>query len=255
MGKLIGQVCEEITSGALDTEFPLCVWQTGSGTQVNMNVNEVISNRCIQLLGGDLGSQSPVHPNDHVNMAQSSNDTSLKGAAVTLYKIANDLRWLGSGPRAGLMELILPDNEPGSSIMPGKVNPTQAEAMLMVCIEVMSSDLAVQMAGAEGNFELNTFRPIVIRHGLHSARILADMCDHFRKFMIEGTRLNREKIADNLARSVMLVTALSPEIGYEKAAKIARHAMHQNTTLKDAALAHGVNEWLYDRMAVRMGRA
>lgn len=386
MGKLIGQVCEEITSGALDTEFPLCVWQTGSGTQVNMNVNEVISNRCIQLLGGDLGSQSPVHPNDHVNMAQSSNDTfptamhlstyrltteetipalvrlwnalatkaeqwadvvkvgrthlqdatpltvgqqwsgyvaalddaiadvgrategllqiamggtavgtglnapsgfgeavaaeltkltgfpiqtadnkfaalatldrmvrahaSLKGAAVTLYKIANDLRWLGSGPRAGLMELILPDNEPGSSIMPGKVNPTQAEAMLMVCIEVMSSDLAVQMAGAEGNFELNTFRPIVIRHGLHSVRILADMCDHFRKFMIEGTRLNREKIADNLARSVMLVTALSPEIGYEKAAKIARHAMHQNTTLKDAALAHGVNEWLYDRMVV-----
>lgn len=386
VGKLIGQVCEEITSGAMDTEFPLCVWQTGSGTQVNMNVNEVISNRCIQLLGGDLGSQTPVHPNDHVNMAQSSNDTfptamhlssyrmttgktipalihlrnaltakaeqwadvvkvgrthlqdatpltvgqqwsgyvaalddaiadvtqategllpiamggtavgtglnaplgfggavadelgkltgfaiktadnkfaaqatldrmvrahaSLKGAAVTLYKIANDLRWLGSGPRAGLMELILPDNEPGSSIMPGKVNPTQAEAMLMVCIEVMASDTAVQMAGAEGNFELNTFRPIVIRHYLHSARIMADMCDHFRKFMIDGTRLNREKIDDNLARSVMLVTALSPEIGYEKAAKIAHHAMHHNTTLKAAALAHGVDESLYDRLVV-----
>lgn len=392
MGELIGQVCREIIAGELDTEFPLYVWQTGSGTQTNMNVNEVISNRCIQLLGGTPGTQKPVHPNDHVNMGQSSNDTfptamhlsayalateetipalrrlraaidakaklwadvvkvgrthlqdatpltvgqqwsgyvaalddsiadvaqategllqvamggtavgtglnappgfgedvaavlseltgfsirtadnkfaaqatmdrmvrahaALKGAAVTLYKIANDLRWLGSGPRAGLMELILPSNEPGSSIMPGKVNPTQAEAMLMVCIDIMAADVGVQMAGAEGNFELNTFRPIVIRAYLHSARIMADMCDHFRAFMIEGIRLNRERIKDNLDRSVMLVTALSPELGYGKAAEIAHHALQHDTTLKEAALAHGVNEALYDRVIdpIRMTR-
>ena len=348
-GKLIQQVCEEVTSGKLDAEFPLYVWQTGSGTQSNMNVNEVISNRCIQLVGGELGAQEPIHPNDHVNMGQSSNDTfptamhiaaykmateqtipalrrlrdaiekksrewdkivkigrthledatpltvgqewsgyvgalddsianlehategmlevamggtavgtglnapegfgdevaaelskltgfkiktaankftaqgtldrmvrahaALKTAAVTLYKIANDLRWLGSGPRTGLQELILPANEPGSSIMPGKVNPTQAEAMLMVCIEIMGSDVAVQMGGAEGNFELNAFRPIIISNYLHSALIMADMCDHFREFMIEGAQLNEAKIKDNIARSVMMVTALSPVIG------------------------------------------
>ena len=326
-GELIQRVSDEVISGALDNEFPLYVWQTGSGTQSNMNINEVISNRCIQLVGGALGSQTPIHPNDHVNMGQSSNDTfptamhlagyklvsektlpalrnlraaidakaqlwagvvkigrthledatpltvgqewsgyvgalddgiadleqateglrrvamggtavgtglnahggfgedvaavlseltgfaietapnkftalgtldhmvrghaSLKGVAVTLFKIANDLRWLGSGPRTGLMELILPANEPGSSIMPGKVNPTQAEAILMVCIQIMGSDVAVQMGGAEGNFELNAFRPVIISNYLHSALIMADMCDHFRKFMIEGGRVQR----------------------------------------------------------------
>ena len=386
MGKLIAQVCDEIISGELDTEFPLYVWQSGSGTHTNMNVNEVVSNRCIQLLGGELASQAPVHPNDHVNMAQSSNDTfptamhlagygmvanetipalkrlrnalsekaeqwaevvkigrthlqdatpltvgqqwsgyvaalddsiadvshategllyiamggtavgtglnapdgfsgavadvlsdltgfgirtadnkfaaqatldrmvrahaALKGAAVTLYKIANDLRWLGSGPRAGLMELHLPANEPGSSIMPGKVNPSQAEVMLMVSVDIMASDVAVQMAGAEGNFELNTFRPLVIRHYLHSARIMADCCDHFREFMVEGIRLNMETIRNNLDRSVMMVTALAPEIGYAKAAEIAHEAIHRDLTLREVAMAHGVDETLYDRVVV-----
>ena len=383
---LIKRVTDEIISGALDAEFPLYVWQTGSGTQSNMNVNEVISNRCIQLLGGDLGSQTPIHPNDHVNMGQSSNDTfptamhiagytmvteqtlpalralrhaldaksqlwsdvvkigrthledatpltvgqewsgyvgalddaiadlehatagllqvamggtavgtglnspagfgddvaavlseltgfvittaenkftaqgtldrmvrghaSLKGVAVTLFKIANDLRWLGSGPRTGLMELVLPANEPGSSIMPGKVNPTQAEAMLMVCIEIMGSDVAVQMGGAEGNFELNAFRPIIISNYLHSARIMADMCDRFREFMVEGAELNRDRINDNIDRSVMMVTALSPIIGYDQASKIAHCAIDNNTTLKTAALANGVSEALFDRVVV-----
>ena len=383
---LIGRVCDEILRGELDAEFPLFVWQTGSGTHTNMNVNEVISNRCIQLLGGTLGSQRPVHPNDDVNMSQSSNDTfptamhlagyrmvtehtlpalrrlrgalhakaeqwaevvktgrthlmdatpltvgqqwsgyvaaledsiadvghaaggllhvamggtavgtglntpagfatqvaavlaglsgfpirsaenkfaaqatndrmvrahaALKGAAVTLYKIANDLRWLGSGPRAGLMELILPANEPGSSIMPGKTNPTQAEAMMMVCIEVMAADVAVQMAGAEGNFELNAFRPIVIRDFLHSAKIMAGMSDRFREHMIEGARLNLAKIRDNLAHSLMPVTALAPHIGYAKAAEIAHHALAHGLPLREAALALGVDAALFDRAVI-----
>jgi fumarate hydratase class II len=385
-GRLIQRVCDEVISGALNSEFPLYVWQTGSGTQSNMNVNEVISNRCIQLAGGTLGSQTPIHPNDHVNMGQSSNDTfptamhiagyqmvtsktlpalrrlrdaierkakawdgvvkigrthledatpltvgqewsgyvgalddsiaelehlsagllqvamggtavgtglnapagfgaqvaeelsqltgfaiesapnkftaqgtldrmvrahmGLKGAAVSLFKIANDLRWLGSGPRTGLMELILPANEPGSSIMPGKVNPTQAEAMLMVCIEIMGSDVAVQMGGAAGNFELNAFRPIIISNYLHSARIMADMCDHFREFLIEGAALNEAQIKANVDRSVMMVTALSPVIGYDQAAKISHYAIDHNLTLKQAALANGVEEALYDRVVV-----
>jgi fumarate hydratase class II len=383
-GRLIEHVCDEVISGALDEQFPLYVWQTGSGTQSNMNVNEVISNRCIQLVGGTLGSQEPVHPNDHVNMGQSSNDTfptamhiaahnmataktipalkrlrdaierrskkwasvvkigrthledatpltvgqewsgyvgalddaivevehatrgllkvamggtavgtglnaplgfgeqvateiaemvgapfetasnkfaaqgtldrmvrahgGLKAAAVTLFKIANDLRWLGSGPRTGIHELILPANEPGSSIMPGKVNPTQAEAMLMVCIQVFSSDVAVTMGGAEGNFELNAFRPILISNYLHSARIMADMCDHFREFMVEGAELNEPKLKDNIERSVMMVTALSPIIGYDKASDIAHYAIDRNLTLKQAALDKGVSEELYDRV-------
>jgi fumarate hydratase, class II len=383
-GQLIQQVCDEIIGGALDEEFPLYVWQTGSGTQSNMNVNEVISNRCIQLAGGTLGSQQPVHPNDHVNMGQSSNDTfptamhiaaqkmtaektipalrrlrdavkgkskswadvvkigrthledatpltvgqewsgyagalddaiaeiehttngllklamggtavgtglnapagfgeqvaaqiasmtgvgfqsasnkftaqgtldrmvrahgGLKAAAVTLFKIANDLRWLGSGPRTGIHELILPANEPGSSIMPGKVNPTQAEAMLMVAIQVIASDVAVTMGGAEGNFELNAFRPVVISNYLHSALILADMCDHFRKFMIEGAELNKPRLKENIDRSVMMVTALSPVIGYDKASVISHQAIAENLTLKQAALANGVSEDLFDRV-------
>jgi fumarate hydratase class II len=383
---LIERVSDEVISGALDSEFPLYVFQTGSGTQSNMNVNEVISNRCIQLVGGTLGSQAPVHPNDHVNMAQSSNDTfptamhiaaytmatqktipalrrlrdtiegksrawagvvkigrthledavpltvgqewsgyagalddaiaevehatrglmevamggtavgtglnapagfgeevaaqiaamtgtpfvtarnkftaqgtldrmvrahaGLKTAAVTLFKIANDLRWLGSGPRTGIHELLFPENEPGSSIMPGKVNPTQAEAMLMVAIQVIASDVAVTMGGAEGNFELNAFRPILISNYLHSALIMADMCDHFREYMVEGTKLNQAKLKDNIDRSVMMVTALSPIIGYDKAAEISYYAIDNDLTLKQAALAKGVSEELYDRVVV-----
>jgi len=383
-GELIGRVCDEVISGALDTEFPLYVFQTGSGTQSNMNVNEVISNRCIQLVGGTLGSQQPVHPNDHVNMGQSSNDTfptamhiaaytmatgktipalkrlrdaigakseqwadvvkigrthledavpltvgqewsgyagalddaiaeaehatagllvlamggtavgtglnapagfgeqvaaqiatmtgapfvtasnkftaqgtldrmvrahgGLKAAAVSLFKIANDLRWLGSGPRTGIHELLFPENEPGSSIMPGKVNPTQAEAMLMVAIQVIASDVAVSMGGAEGNFELNAFRPILIANYLHSALIMADMCDHFREFMVGGTQLNRARLKDNIDRSVMMVTALSPVIGYDKAAEISYYAIDHDLTLKEAALAKGVSEDLFDRV-------
>jgi fumarate hydratase, class II len=383
-GRLIEQVCDEVISGSLDTEFPLYVWQTGSGTQSNMNVNEVISNRCIQLVGGNIGSQRPVHPNDHVNMGQSSNDTfptamhvaahkmatektipalrrlrdaieskakkwadvvkvgrthledatpltvgqewsgyvgalddviaevehatrgllklamggtavgtglnapvgfgeqvaaeiaamtgtpfetaankftaqatldrmvrahaSLKAAAVTLYKIANDLRWLGSGPRTGLHELILPANEPGSSIMPGKVNPTQAEAMLMVAIQVIAADLAITMGGAEGNFELNAFRPVLISNYLHSALILADVCDHFRKFMVEGAELNQPKLKENIDRSVMMVTALSPVIGYDKASVISHYAIDHDLTLKQAALDNGVSEDLFDKV-------
>jgi len=383
-GRLIERVCDEVISGALDSEFPLYVFQTGSGTQSNMNVNEVISNRCIQLAGGTLGSQEPVHPNDHVNMGQSSNDTfptamhiaaytmaaektipalrrlrdafehksrswaevvkigrthledavpltvgqewsgyagalddaiaeaehatrgllklamggtavgtglnapagfgdqvaeqiaamtgvafetaankftaqgtldrmvrahgGLKAAAVTLFKIANDLRWLGSGPRTGIHELLFPENEPGSSIMPGKVNPTQAEAMLMVAIQVIASDVAVTMGGAEGNFELNAFRPILISNYLHSALIMADMCDHLREFMVEGTKLNEARLKDNIDRSVMMVTALSPVIGYDKAAAISYYAIDHDQTLKQAALANGVSEELYDRV-------
>ncbi len=385
-GKLIERVSDEVISGALDSEFPLYVWQTGSGTQSNMNVNEVISNRCIQLVGGVLGAQEPIHPNDHVNMGQSSNDTfptamhvaaykmatektlpalrrlrdalakkaqiwndvvkigrthledatpltvgqewsgyvgalddsiaelarvtegllqvamggtavgtglnapvgfgdevaaqlstltgfaiktadnkftaqgtldrmvrahaGLKTTAVSLFKIANDMRWLGSGPRTGLMELILPANEPGSSIMPGKVNPTQAEAMLMVCIEIMGSDVAVQMGGSEGNFELNAFRPIIIANYLHSALIMADMCDHFREFMVEGALLNEAQLKANVDRSVMMVTALSPVIGYDLSAKISYYAIAKNLTLKQAALANGVDENLFDRVVV-----
>ena len=172
----------------------------------------------------------------------------LKAAAVTLYKIANDLRWLGSGPRTGIGELIFPANEPGSSIMPGKVNPTQAEAMLMVAIQVIASDVAVTMGGAEGNFELNAFRPILISNYLHSALILGDMCDHLRKFMIEGTQLNQAKLTENIDRSVMMVTALSPVIGYDKSAAISYYAIDHDLTLKQAALAKGVSEELFDKV-------
>jgi len=174
----------------------------------------------------------------------------LKAAAVSLFKIANDLRWLGSGPRTGLGELIFPANEPGSSIMPGKVNPTQAEAMLMVAIQVIASDVAVTMGGNEGNFELNAFRPILISNYLHSALIMADMCDHFREFMVEGTKLNEAKLKDNIDRSVMMVTALSPVIGYDKAAAISYYAIDHDLPLKEAALAKGVSEELYDKVVI-----
>jgi fumarate hydratase class II len=174
----------------------------------------------------------------------------LKAAAVSLFKIANDLRWLGSGPRTGIHELLFPENEPGSSIMPGKVNPTQAEAMLMVAIQVIASDVAVTMGGAEGNFELNAFRPILIDNYLHSALIMADMCGHLREFMVEGTRLNQAKLKENIDRSVMMVTALSPVIGYDKAAEISYYALGHDLTLKQAALAKGVSEDLYDKVVI-----
>jgi fumarate hydratase class II len=383
--ELIAKVADEVISGRLDGEFPLYVWQTGSGTQSNMNVNEVISNRAIQLVGGVLGGKRPIHPNDDVNMSQSSNDTfptamhiatvlefsdrlipavtaltdaiktkarewvdvvkigrthlqdatpltvgqewsgyaaqledaqalvrhslqglyrlaiggtavgtglnappdfgekvaaeiagltghpfvtapnkfaaqgsldamvaasaALRGLAVALMKIANDLRWLGSGPRAGLHELNLPANEPGSSIMPGKVNPTQEEAMVMVCIQVIGDDNAVAVAGSQGNFELNTMRPIIINNALHSARILGDACVKLREYSIEGITLDRTRIEKFVSESLMLVTALSPVIGYDKASAIAHRALDQNTTLRDAAVNGGfVSAEEFDRI-------
>jgi fumarate hydratase class II len=372
---LIARVADEVISGKLDSEFPLYVWQTGSGTQTNMNVNEVIANRAIQLAGGTLGSKQPVHPNEHVNMSQSTNDTfaaamhiatalasqdrlipsvtllkeeihkkacewvdvmklgrthlqdatpltvgqewsgyeaqledalarikqameglyplamggtavgtglnapegfgeqaaveiaaitgrpfvrarnlfaaqgsldamvaasaAIRGLAVALMKIANDLRWLGSGPRAGLHELNLPENDPGSSIMPGKVNPTQQEAMVMVCIQVIGEDNAVAFAGSQGNFELNAMRPIIIRNVLHCTRILADACDRFREFGIGGITLNRPRIQKYVDESLMAVTALSPVIGYDRAARIAHRAMHEDLTIREAAMKEG----------------
>lgn len=366
---------DETINGQLDEHYPLYVWQTGSGTQSNMNVNEVISNRAIQLLGGTLGSQSPIGPNDDVNMGQSSNDTfptamhiaaifaldeqlipsieslidviekkastwmnvvkigrthledavpltvgqewygwagqlrdaledikrskldlyklavggtavgtglnapagfskdvadkiaeltqkpfitapnkftaqgsldalvrthaSIRGLAVALIKIANDMRWLASGPRCGFSELILPSNEPGSSIMPGKVNPTQCEAIVMIGIQVMGNDTAIAMSGSQGNFELNAMRPVIINNLLHSIRILADGCHKFREFSVEDTQLNTAKITEYVDNSVMLVTALSPIIGYQNAAHIAENAIAKNITLKESAIASG----------------
>ncbi len=381
----IVKATDETISGQLDENYPLYVWQTGSGTQSNMNVNEVISNRCIQLLGGELGSQKPIAPNDDVNMGQSSNDTfpsamniaaineidsslipkvealaraietkaqdcmnvvkigrthledavpltvgqewsgyaaqlracleqieesrkgllelavggtavgtglnapqgfsvkvaikiaeltgkafvtapnkfmaqgsldgmvrahaALRGLSVALMKIANDMRWLASGPRCGLSELLLPQNEPGSSIMPGKVNPTQCEAMVMITIQVLGDDSAVAFAGSQGNFELNAMRPIIINNFLHSARILADGCEKFRIFSVEGTQLNKEKISEYVNESVMLVTALSPVIGYIDSAHIAEKAMAEGKTLKQAALDSGkVSEQQFDEV-------
>ncbi len=362
-------------AGDLDESFPLYVWQTGSGTQSNMNTNEVISNRAIQLVGGELGSKTPVHPNDHVNMGQSSNDTfptamhiavvteiverlipalsalheeflakatqwrevvktgrthledatpltvgqewsgyarqieqgierlnaslpglyelamggtavgtglnappgfdvevaariaqltghpfvtaenkfaaqggldamvaasaGLRAVAVPLMKIANDIRWLASGPRCGLGELVLPANEPGSSIMPGKVNPTQCEAMVMVCIQVIAEDSGVAIAGTQGNFELNAMRPIILDNVLHSARILGDASVKLREYCIAGTELNRAQIGKFVGSSLMLVTALSPVIGYDRASAIAHKANDEGTTLREAALATG----------------
>ncbi|MBP2368455.1 class II fumarate hydratase [Pseudonocardia parietis] len=378
----IVQAADEAITGALDAEFPLYVWQTGSGTQSNMNVNEVLANRASQLLGGQLGTKAPVHPNDHVNMGQSSNDTfptamhiatldvvrsatlpharalarairdkaelwvdvvktgrthlqdatpltvgqewsgwaaqleqvlarlessldalhdlaaggtavgtglnapdgfaeqiaatladltgeplrtapnkfaaqgsldamvsvsgALRGVAVALMKIANDQRWLASGPRTGLHELRLPANEPGSSIMPGKVNPTQQEAMVMVCLQVLGEDSIVAAAGAQGNFELNAMRPIIINNVLHSATILGDACVKLRTFSVEGTELDTERIGELVGASLMLVTALSPVIGYDEASAIAHKADDEGTSLREAALACGVDAAQFD---------
>ena len=372
---LIVAAADEILAGGLAEEFPLFVWQTGSGTQTNMNVNEVIANRAIELAGGKRGSKDPVHPNDDVNRSQSSNDTfptamhiaaaeelvhrlipavralrdaldakatefrdivkigrthlqdavpltlgqefsgyvaqldddlvridaalpglyelaiggtavgtglntppefaervaqqiaeltglpfvsapnkfaalaahdalvyasgALRTLAVSLMKIANDVRWLASGPRAGLGELILPENEPGSSIMPGKVNPTQSEALTMVCTQVIGNDVTVGLAGSQGNFELNVFKPVMILNVLQSTTLLADAATTFRRFAIEGLEANTERIAEHVANSLMVVTALNPHLGYDKAAEIAKHAHHHRTSLREAAVALG----------------
>ncbi len=383
--RLIVQVCDEILAGQHHDMFPLHVWMTGSGTQFNMNVNEVISNRCCQLAGTPLGSKQPVHPNDHVNMSQSSNDTfpsamyiaaavnvkerllpaitalrdaiaakaeewkdivkigrthmqdatpitlgqewsgyagmldddveriedALKGVyrlalggtavgtginaapgfavaaaaeiakltglpfvsapnkftvqgahdalvqlsgtfrtlAVSLYKIANDIRLMSCGPRAGFAELEIPENEPGSSIMPGKVNPTQAEALTMIAVQVMANDVAVGFGGAGGYLEMNVYKPLMIFNITHSITLLSDGCTNFRKFLIEGTKPNLKKIKEYVDRSLMLVTALSPVIGYDKASKIAHYAMDNDLTLKEAALKLGfVTEEVFDRV-------
>jgi fumarate hydratase class II len=383
--KLITQTCDEILGGQHHEMFPLHVWMTGSGTQFNMNVNEVISNRCCQLAGTPLGSKTPVHPNDHVNMAQSSNDSfpsamyiaaavnvkqrlipavtalrdainakaeawkdivkigrthmqdatpltlgqewsgyvgvltddldridaalpgvyrlalggtavgtginsapgfaeaaaaqiakitglpfvtapnkfavqgahdalvhlsgTLRTLAVSLYKIANDIRLMSCGPRAGFAELEIPENEPGSSIMPGKVNPTQCEALTMIAAQVMADDVAVGFGGAGGYLEMNVYKPLMIFNITHSITILTDGCTNFRKFLVEGTKPNLKKIHEYVERSLMLVTALSPVIGYDKASKIAHYAMDNDLTLKAAALKLGfVTEAEFDRI-------
>jgi fumarate hydratase class II len=382
---LIIRACDEILAGQHQDMFPLHVWMTGSGTQFNMNVNEVISNRCCQLAGTPLGSKTPVHPNDHVNMSQSSNDSfpsamhiaaavnvkqrllpsvqqlhgaidakadewkdivkigrthmqdatpltlgqewsgyaamladnveriddalrgvyrlalggtavgtginsaagfaeavateiaqltglpfvtapnkfAVQGAhdalvqlsgclrtlAVSLYKIANDIRLMCCGPRAGFSELLIPENEPGSSIMPGKVNPTQAEALTMIAVQVMANDVAVGFGGAGGYLEMNVYKPLIIFNISHSITLLTDGCTNFRKFLIEGTKPNLKKIKEYVDRSLMLVTALSPVIGYDKASKIAHYAMDNDLTLKAAALKLGfVTEEEFDRV-------
>ena len=373
--KLIVQACDEVIAGQLDDHFPLRVWQTGSGTQTNMNANEVISNRAIEIAGGVLGSKKPIHPNDDVNMSQSSNDTfptamhiaaaeqmnkliprivevksaidakgeefkdvvkigrthlqdatpltvgqemsgwaslldrdidrmnmtlpglydlaiggtavgtglnahpefgeraarkiaeltalpfkshpnkfaalsahdeivfcsgGLKTLAASLMKIANDIRWLASGPRCGLGELIIPENEPGSSIMPGKVNPTQSEAMTMIAVQVMGNDAAVGFAGSQGNFELNVFKPVMIHNLLHSIRLMHDASHGFVEYCIAGMTINREQIDDHLRHSLMLVTALNPHIGYDNSAKIAKHAHKKGISLREAAVELGL---------------
>ena len=385
IGPWIAQAAQEVAAGELDDHFPLYIWQTGSGTQSNMNANEVIANRAIELAGGVMGSKDPVHPNDHVNKAQSSNDTfptamhiaaitvivrallpsvarlreelsaratdfadivkigrthlqdavpltlgqefsgyvaqldadigrieatlpglyelaiggtavgtglnapagfdqavsdriaelsglpfvsapnkfaalaahdavvfasgALATLAASLTKIANDLRWLGSGPRSGLGELSLPENEPGSSIMPGKVNPTQAEAMTMVAAQVYGNDAAVKFAGSQGNFELNVYKPVMAANLIRSARLMADACDTFREFSVAGVVANRERIAELVAQSLMLVTALNPRIGYDRSADVAKKAHKEGTTLKVAALALGyVSEEEFDEL-------
>ena len=373
--RLIALAADEVIAGKLDEHFPLRIWQTGSGTQTNMNANEVISNRAIEIAGGVMGSKKPVHPNDDVNMSQSSNDTfptamhiaaasrvaqalipaveqlrnaldakarqfadvvkigrthlmdatpltvgqemsgwvslldrdvarlkvilpglydlaiggtavgtglnahpefaqraarkiveltglpftshpnkfaalsahdeivfssgALKTLAASLMKIANDVRWLASGPRAGLGELRIPENEPGSSIMPGKVNPTQSEAMTMVAVQVFGNDAAIGFAGSQGNFELNVFKPVMIHNFLHSVRLLADACRSFTEHCAAGMEVDFQRIEQNVKNSLMLVTALSPKIGYDKSAEIAHKAHHEHLTLRQAALQLG----------------
>lgn len=375
LAKAIRDAADEVIDGKLDDHFPLVVWQTGSGTQSNMNFNEVISNRAIEMLGGELGSKDPVHPNDHVNMGQSTNDTFptainiaaveavtnqfmpeleklrdslgnkaeafepivklgrthlqdatplslgqefsgyasalthglarlekaldhcyelamggtavgtgintfegygeaaakeisritglpfrtaenkfeamgaqdcivelsgvLKTIAGSLFKIANDIRWLASGPRSGIGEILIPANEPGSSIMPGKVNPTQCEAMTMVCTQVIGNDTTITLAGASGNFELNVYRPVIAYNIIQSIRLLTDACNSFREHCVNGIEANEERIHANLYNSLMLVTALNPHIGYDKAAEVAKKAYEDNSSLREAIVGLG----------------
>lgn len=386
IAEAIQTAAREVSSGKLDDHFPLVVWQTGSGTQSNMNVNEVVSNRAIQMLGGQMGSKSPVHPNDHVNKSQSSNDTfptamhialarelnsrllpaltdladefdakskeyqhiikigrthcmdatpltigqefsgyvrqlrqavrrieatlpdvyelaiggtavgtglnapvgfaeqvaekvaevtglpftsaenkfealashdavvatsgALNSAATGIMKIANDIRMLGSGPRCGLGELILPPNEPGSSIMPGKVNPTQCEAITMACAQVVGNHVAVTVGGMNGHFELNVFKPMMIYNVLHSVRLLGDSAKSFNKNCVKGMGVNEKRVEELLNSSLMLVTALNNEIGYDKAAAIAKNAHEKGITLKESALEHGMTEEKFDEVVV-----
>jgi fumarate hydratase class II len=374
--KLIAQAADEVIAGKLDEHFPLRIWQTGSGTQTNMNANEVIANRALEMAGRKLGSKDFIHPNDHVNMSQSSNDTfptamhiaaaeeitnrlmpalqklrdaldakanefkdivkigrthlmdavpltlgqefsgyvaqldmdrkyiegvlpsvrelalggtavgtglnappdfgprsaakiseltglpftsapnkfaalashdaivmasgALRTLATSLMKIANDVRWLGSGPRCGLNELSLPENEPGSSIMPGKVNPTQSEAMTMVCVQVMGNDAAIGFAGSQGNFELNVFNPVMIHNLVHSIHLLSDACRSFTDHCVVGIKANRDNIKNHLKNSLMLVTALNPHIGYDNAAKVAKKAHAEGKTLREACVELGL---------------
>ena len=375
LAAVIREVADEVIDGNLDDHFPLVVWQTGSGTQSNMNFNEVIANRAIEKLGGELGSKDPVHPNDHVNMGQSTNDTfptainiaaveatinqllpelkkllkslvkkekefdaiiklgrthlqdatplslgqefsgyasalrhgvsrieksldhcyelamggtavgtginsfegfgkqvaneisnltglpfktaenkfealggqdsivelssALKTVSGSLFKIANDIRWLASGPRSGIGEILIPANEPGSSIMPGKVNPTQCEAMTMVCTQVMGNDVTISFAGASGNFELNVYRPVIAYNIIQSIRLLTDACDSFRVHCVDGIEANEERIRSNLYNSLMLVTTLNPHIGYDKAAEVAEKAYKDNLSLREAIIDLG----------------
>ena len=393
-GDLIVRVADEVIAGKLDDHFPLVIWQTGSGTQTNMNVNEVISNRAIEIAGGVMGSKKPIHPNDDVNKAQSSNDTfptamhiaavevlgslvaavkelkkaldekskayadvikigrthlmdavplslgqeisgwaqmldndlkriaatlpqlyelalggtavgtglnthpdfaergaakiaaltgqpfvsapnkfealaghdalvfahgALKTLACSLMKIANDVRWLASGPRAGLGELSIPENEPGSSIMPGKVNPTQSEAMTMISAQVLGNDVAVNIGGASGNFELNVFKPLIIHNFIHSAKLLAKGVEAFNHHCVAGLQPNAARIDELMKKSLMLVTALNPHIGYDNAAKIAKKAHAEGTTLKEAALALGLvkaedfDKWINPKEMIKPG--
>jgi len=384
--KLIVEACDEVIAGRLDDHFPLRVWQTGSGTQTNMNANEVISNRAIEITGGVMGSKNPIHPNDDVNLSQSSNDTfptamyiaaaeqlntliprvqelhdaidakakefagvvkigrthlqdatpltvdqemggwaslverdverlklampglldlaiggtavgtglnshpefgeraaskiaeltglpfrshsnkfaalsahdelvfasgTLKTLAASLMKIANDVRWLASGPRSGLGELVLPENEPGSSIMPGKVNPTQSEALTMVAVQVFGNDLATSFGGSQGNFELNVYKPVMIHNFLHSVRLLRDAIHSFVEFCISGIQINREQIDKHLKHSLMLVTALNPHIGYDKAAQVAKNAHKKNISLRQSAVELGfLTEEEFDKLVI-----
>ena len=245
---------KRIEDGALDDHFPLVVWQTGSGTQSNMNVNEVISNLANETLGAGRGTKKPVHPNDHVNRGQSSNDSfptamhiaalcfahgALNALAAGLYKIACDIRLAGSGPRSGIGELLLPENEPGSSIMPGKVNPTQVEAMTMVCARVMGNETTIAFSASQGHFELNVMKPVIAFAFLESVRLLADAADSFRANCVEGLEANEAQIKQLLDRSLMLVTALAPTIGYDNATKVAKTAHKNGTTLREEALKLG----------------
>src|SRR5437762_3138213 len=285
LGKTIIMAAQEVIDGKLDDHFPLVVWQTGSGTQSNMNANEVISNRAIEILKGEMGSKKPVHPNDHVNMSQSSNDTyptamhiafaekvaekiaaithlpfvtapnkfealaahdamvfshgALNSAAGALFKIANDLRFLGSGPRAGLGELALPENEPGSSIMPGKVNPTQCEALTQVCVQVFGNHAAITFAGSQGHFELNVYNPVMAYNFLQSVQLMADASVSFTDNCVVGIEAREDNIRAALDRSLMLVTALAPNIGYDNAAKIAKTAHKNGTTVRQEAVGGG----------------